>query len=183
MTMTPRPRDAGVTLVEMLVALVLFALVGLAAFTVLDTIIRSRDRTEGRLEAVASLDRALILFSRDMGQSAAGGRSLTQGILSVAGQDGAVALRLDYQVLDGQLVRTITQDGKPPLLQPLTGGVTAVRWRILDRDGAWQDVWPLSGPAPDDARAVEVQLTLAGQNGAPAGLLRRIVELPRAATP
>jgi len=57
--MTPiRDQEAGVTLIEMLVALSLFALVGIASFTTLDTILRVRERTDGRLEHLAQLDRA-----------------------------------------------------------------------------------------------------------------------------
>jgi general secretion pathway protein J len=71
--MTQRDSAAGLTLVEMLVARVLFAMVGIASFTTLDTIIRVRDRTEGRLEQLAQIDCALQLFSRDLTQSVRGG--------------------------------------------------------------------------------------------------------------
>lgn len=183
MTTAPRPSQAGVTLVEMLVALVLFTLVGLAAFTMLDTVIRARDRTEGRLEAVAAIDRALTLVSRDMAQSLPDGRSLRDGVLTVVGEEAGMALRLAYQVQDGVLLRLIGPDDQTtPLAQPVLAGVTDLRWRILDADGQWQEVWPPTGSAataPGGAAAIDMQLTLTGEDGAPAGNLRRIVELVR----
>ena len=60
------PGDAGFTLVEMLVALALFAAIGLAGFTVLDTVVRVRGGTEGRLERLGEIDRALALLTLDL---------------------------------------------------------------------------------------------------------------------
>ena len=86
--------DSEVTLVEMLVALALFALVGLASFSMLDAVIRTRDRTEGRLDAVAALDRALALVGRDLGQGDAGSHVLADGALrfSLEGTGGPAAM-------------------------------------------------------------------------------------------
>ena len=179
MTCQPRQPDAGVTLVEMLVALVLFALVGLASFAMLDTVIRARDRTDGRLESIAALDRALTLFSRDMLQSAPQGRSLAQDILTVSMTEQGQEVGLIYQLVDRQLQRHITlPDAPEPLVQSLVADVTAVRWRLLDATGAWHDMWPpVQGGADAGPRAVEMVLTLAGTDGSPAGSLRRIVLL------
>ena len=45
-----RDTEAGLTLVEVLVALALFSLIGLAGFTMLDNILRVQSGTQGRLE-------------------------------------------------------------------------------------------------------------------------------------
>ena len=74
-----RDQEAGVTLIEMLVALSLFALVGIASFTTLDTILRVRERTDGRLEHLAQLDRALLVFGRDIVQADPGTVTLRDG--------------------------------------------------------------------------------------------------------
>lgn len=166
-----RVPDAGLTLVEMLVALALFALVGLASFGTLDAVIRARDRTEGRLDAVAALDRALILWGRDLGQSDPGSQAIAGGALTfglrAAGGPGAMG----YALEDGALVRTADPGGR----QRLVGGVVALGWRAVDRAGAWHEAWP---PDADDLAlaGVEMRLTLAG--GDPPPTVRRLVEVP-----
>jgi general secretion pathway protein J len=183
MTDRTRQSDAGLSLVEMLVALVLFALVGLASFAMLDAIIKARDRTEGRLAGIAQLDRALTLFTRDLGQSL-DGRSLADGQLGFTLSEGGAVIQVAYRLQDGALLRSLTTDaGTEPLDQVLITGVDAAHWRFLDAAGQWADVWPPPGvPVADDGgpQAVDMELTLAS-TGILAGSLRRIVELPRAA--
>lgn len=161
-----RRPEAGVTLVEMLVALALFALVGLAAVTVLDTVIRTRDRTEGRLEEVAALDRALILVGRDLGQSDPGSHRLQDGALlfSLAGSGGPEEMA--YALGDGTLLRRAGA-----VEQPLVGGVAGVGWRLLDGAGAWHEAWPAEGATPP-LRGIELRLTLDV-----GGTARKLVEL------
>lgn len=166
-----RAPEAGVTLVEMLVALALFALVGLASFTTLDAVIRTRDRTEGRLEAVAALDRALILWSRDLGGSVPQSPAIAEGVLSFESGAG----EMSYAVADGALVRRSVA-----LEQRLVEGVAAVGWRAMDRDGAWHEAWPPeTGAAP--LTGLEMRLTLTGEEPAPS--IRRLVELPLGTAP
>jgi general secretion pathway protein J len=173
-----RDTDAGLTLVEMLVALVLFALVGLASFAMLDAIIRARDRTEGRLDSIAQLDRAVNLFSRDLGQSLYE-RRLDDGQLEFSLYEGGAVIQMSYGVRDGVLVRRLLTDMMADVLeQPLISGVDTAQWRFLDAAGDWVDIWPPDAGEIDDGgpRAVEMRLTLPSS-----GTLRRIVELPRQA--
>ena len=76
--------QAGVTLVEVLVALVIFALIGAAGFTVLDQVARVDRLTEGRLARLEAMQRAMRVLSVDFGQARAQG---------LAGQGGAVVLK------------------------------------------------------------------------------------------
>ena len=173
-----RDHQAGLTLVEMLVALVLFGLVGLASFAMLDTVIRVRDRTEGRLETVAAIDRALLLFSQDLAQSLAVDRGLADGQLGFRSvvPGGSVALR--YHLLDGVLWRSLDgADGVAVLDQQVLAGVTAADWQVLDRARVWHDDWPAAS-AEGAVIAVRMDLMLAD-----ARTVSRVVEVPVQANP
>ncbi|MBU2359630.1 MAG: prepilin-type N-terminal cleavage/methylation domain-containing protein [Alphaproteobacteria bacterium] len=168
----PRRGDAGLTLVEMLVALVLFALVGLASFTTLDAIIRVRDRTDGRLEQIARIDRALQLFSRDLIQSAAGEVSLADGVLRVGRPTGSP---LSWQMTDGALVRSVDAVGSAGGMdQTLLPDIATVTFRVRDLAGGWSDVWPVAEDGPDPA-GVEMAVDL----GPDQGTLLRLAPVPR----
>ena len=52
----PLPRDAGLTLIELLVAMAIFAVIGVAGLAVLDTVLNVNARTDGRLERLAQVD-------------------------------------------------------------------------------------------------------------------------------
>jgi general secretion pathway protein J len=170
--MTSRDPEAGITLVEMLVALALFALVGLASFALLDAVIRAGDRTEGRLEEVAALDRALLLFGRDLGQSDPGSQALSQGELSFALVAAGGPEEMSYALGDDALERRAGE-----VAQRLAGGVAALDFRVLDHGGAWHDAWPpdTEGPEPLALVGVEMRLRLDGGGGA---TVRRLVEIP-----
>lgn len=178
------PGDAGFTLIEMLVALVIFSLIGVAGFGVLDTIIKVRDRTEGRLERMADIDRALTLFARDLTQLDECPLSLEEGALrfSRQGPGGAIAMR--YALRDGVMYREALKGaGDAPVAQALLSGVVALDWRFLDRADGWVDVWP-----PENAaqlpRAVALDLSLEGASGASGAVeVSRLVDLPQPGPP
>ncbi|MEQ6250385.1 prepilin-type N-terminal cleavage/methylation domain-containing protein [Sulfitobacter sp. HNIBRBA3233] len=165
-----RDRMAGVTLVEMLVALSLFAMVGLAAFTTLETILRVRAQTDGRLEHLARLDRALMIFGRDMIEADPQAITLEEGILSATLQDGRTLRR--YLLTEGALQR---QSGKPnadpDLMQTLVEEVGTLTFRVLDNERVWHGIWP--DPAGDGAAsAIDLTFEVAGSR-----TLRRLVLL------
>lgn len=183
---TRRAPAAGFTLIEVLVALALFALISSAGFAMLDQVLRTQRQTDGRLERLAGLQRAMYLVTNDFLQ--ARGRSFTSarsdGAAVVALRRNAAelnegAVQLSYLVQDGVLMRVIRRASGPPIArQPLVAGVTTVDWRFYDPQAGWVADWPpagqVPGQAPPNPRAVELRLTLADGRG-----LRRVALLPR----
>jgi len=173
--MTPeRDPAAGVTLVEMLVALSLFAMVGLASFTTLDTILKVRERTDGRLEHLAQLDRALLIFGRDIVQADPRTLNLVDGVLSTVGHDGKT--KRQYLLAETVLNREIGPPNAETLLtQSLVQNVDALAFRVLDEDRVWHSTWP--DPAGGrEALAVDMHVEINA-----IGSLRRLSPLTRPA--
>lgn len=166
--MMPRARAAGLTLVEMLVALVLFALVALASFTTLDAIIRVRDRAEGRLEQIARYDRTLQLYSRDLIQSPPGAVSGAPDSLTIASDD---RLTLTWALQDDGLTRTA--DGRTEIVQTLLPIIGDVQFRYLDERRSWSDVWPA---ATNGVVLLAVEMTIILDDSG--DTLRRLAEVP-----
>ena len=169
-----RDQEAGVTLIEMLVALSLFALVGIASFTTLDTILRVRERTDGRLEHLAQLDRALLIFGRDIVQADPRTVTLQDGVLSTLGHDGQTRRQYlhDADTLSCEIGPRNADD---LLRQALIPDVSAVTFRVLDRDRNWHLAWP--DPAGEnEALAVDIRVDIDA-----IGSLRRLSSLTRPA--
>ena len=88
-----RDREAGVTLTEVLVALVLFALIGGAGLAVLDQVLRVQARTDGRLERLAEVQRAMHLLTLDFMQATGG----SLGSATAPSRSGAAADRAEWR--------------------------------------------------------------------------------------
>ena len=173
-----RAPQAGVTLVEVLVSLVIFAIIGVAGYGMLDQVARTQRLTEGRLQRLGQMQRAMLLLDQDFRQATA--RSLVRDAGGVgferAAGDGVVGLH--YDLTGGDFMRHLADDrGKALADQVLLTGVTGVEWQFYAK--SWGTVWPPSGEvlppgmaAPNPA-AVAVTLTLT--NGL---TLRRVALLP-----
>lgn len=190
MTRPARQGTAGFTLVEVLVALVLFALIGTAGFTMLDQVLRTQRQTEGRLDRLAELQRAMYLATVDFAHAGSGSlrleKALSEGAASVTirrsdpdAGGGVVGLRY---ALDGDVFeRTVSGAvGAPLVRQALVTDVEAVNWEFSADGSGWMPDWPPKA-APDDEggpasnpRAVGLTLMLRGGDQR----LRRVMLLP-----
>ncbi|QDA36471.1 hypothetical protein E4L95_04505 [Paracoccus liaowanqingii] len=184
---TLRSATAGVTLVEVLVALVLFALIGGAGFGMLDQILRTQAGTEGRLERLAQIQRGMYLLSTDFRQARSGTLSWQDGeagpVLSVgrsAAETGAGWITLTYQVQEGVLLRDVASAGGDPVArQSLLSDVAGIAWQFYDPGVGWVDQWPppravaVLSQRPPNPVAVAAIITLADDRQ-----LRRVATLP-----
>lgn len=64
-----KPGSAGFTLLEVLIALSIFAVIGMASYRVLDTVILSQDRVQAHADNLRHLQRAMLLMSLDIEQA------------------------------------------------------------------------------------------------------------------
>lgn len=168
----------GFTLVEMLIALSIFALLSIAGVSLLSFSIDSRQRTAERLDSIASVARTRSLLSADLAQAVprtwrdtnglrrpafAGGNDGTAIELVRSGwtNDGGAARsslqRVSYRLEGDRLVRISSPmvDGaadNPPAI--LLTGVKSLRMRF-HAGGVWRDDWQaeVADALPD---AVEV---------------------------
>lgn len=164
--------DAGFTLIEVVVALALFALIAAAGAALVTTVLDADRHTAGRLDRLAGLERAMAVVTRDLTEiadapltgSASGVAFARHGVGGMAG--------LAYRLTKTRLERVAS--GRPQLL---LDQVTTARWQFYAAPSGWQDHWPST---PAQARgwpaAVAVDLDLGGPP--PNGHLRRVVDLP-----
>jgi len=170
----PEAGEAGFTLLELVISLGLFALIAVAGLALVDGIIKVHDRTEGRLDRLADLQRAMFVVSSDLDQIARGtvtGNAANLSFSRAAPAVGGASVPVRYSIANGNLVRQIG-----PVPQELLTGLTKLRWRFWD--GAWTERWPLDDKNRDRwPRAIEIEMQVAGPGGTP-GTLRRVVTLP-----
>lgn len=164
--------DDGFTLIEVVVALALFALVAAAGAALVTTVLDAQRHTAGRLDRLADAERAVALVTRDLTEIAdAPLVGHATGIAFERHRAGG-ATGVAYRLAGGRFERVAA--GRP---QPLLDSVAGVGWRYYASPGGWRDHWP--GDAAEAfiwPAAVEVALDLAGPP--PNGRLRRIVDLP-----
>jgi general secretion pathway protein J len=185
----PVARAHGFTLLEMLVALAIFAVLGAIAYTGLNAVLRTRasvDQAAGRL---AALQTTLNRMQRDIEQAVlrpirdaygdsrpallGGGTyelplELTRGGWSNPLQRRRATLqRVAYRVQNNQLIRMSwpvldrAPDTKPYESRLLTQ-VDSLRIRFLGSDHQWHTYWPILGTdgTPQNALPNAVEVTL-----------------------
>ena len=166
----PARRQRGLTLIELMVALAIFAVLGVLSYRALAEVSTSRTRLEDGFERWRSVGRAMQRIDADLLQlvAPAASASTTANVqaspallLTRAASGGAELqlLRLDeargvrrvgYRLVDGRLdwLRWSGRDAfGEPTVEPLLGNVRNVRWRFLT-GGNRVDAWP-----PGDRRS------------------------------
>jgi general secretion pathway protein J len=169
----PAPaKDAGFTLIELIISLLLFALIAVAGVALVDSVIGVQGRTEGRLDRLTDLQRAMLVVTGDLEQVASGdlsGGGAGIDFTRAAPGVGGPPVRVRYGIDRGTLVRDAGGGA-----QAVLRGVASVRWRFFAT--GWSERWPVSEATRGEwPHAVELEVTL---DGTPAGAVRRVVRLP-----
>ncbi len=185
-------RSRGFTLIEVLVALFVMAIISIAAFRGLGAVVDARDAVAketrkwqalmfffSRMEQDIALavhrpvrDRLGIQQPEWLGHDVPVAPDDAQLILTRAGSpDGdngqagpqRVGYRLERDTL--YILRWKALDAPPdaePVRYPILEGVSGFHLRYLGQDGLWQEQWPAPGQAGGIPVAAEVTLTLNG---------------------
>lgn len=195
----------GFTLLELLIAIAIFALLGLATYRMLDSVLSADAVTREHERQLRELTRALSAFERDLRQvtlrpirdgfgdpqpalhsdlADATALELTRaGWRNPLGQRRAEVQRVRWQLSGEQWQRRYwrmldrAQDSAPQVQQALDG-VESLSLRYLDKDGQWLVNWPPTSSTGDAALSElprAVELRLQHRRY---GELRRLLRLP-----
>ncbi len=169
-------RSGGFTLLELLVALSVFALVSLMAYSGLRSVLQSKQATDQRAQRIQQLQSAVLMLERDLSQIA-----LLRGIRDDFGDVQPPLRHADF----GSILLEFTRAGRRnPMgmarsnLQRVAYGIDEEKlqrssWRVLDRaqqaapdkvvlleevremrlryrdeGGEWHEQWPPTGQGP-----------------------------------
>lgn len=179
-----RRYSAGFTLLELLVAVTIFALVGVASHRLLASAVRVDAQTRGQERQLRQLVRAMSSLERDVEQAlerpvtAAGGQQEAAfwsdsdgrglqwtrgGWNNPLGDTRSRLQRVRWHYNGKVLVReywTVLDRVDDALVQKQVAleGVDTLRWRFLDRQGVWRLQWT-GGSSETLPRALELEMT------------------------
>ncbi len=198
----PASKQYGFTLLELLVALAIFGMVSVMAYSGLNTVLTTRQITAEAAQQIAELQLAILRISNDLRQAVPRGirnefadheaamwmNRLDGDVMSwsragyrnPAQQQRSAIQRVAYRVKEKKLIRTSwpvldrAQDSKA-LQQVILQQVNSMKWRFLDNDNQWQSEWPVREADKPQVLPRAVELTLELENW---GRLRRLILLP-----
>lgn len=174
-------RQSGFTLLELVIAMAIFALLGLASWGLFDGVVRAQQGTTAHEREFRRLQRAVAVIERDVLQV-----TEQRVVLQPMGlqlqrshwrnpldQPRSERQTLTYRLENGVLWRESQGEGTPLMQrQRLLDDVRDVSWRLFDRQTGWRS----EGSSGRDAKApmaVELQVS-AGRFEA----IRRVLLLP-----
>ena len=175
-------RQSGFTLIEILVAAVVLAVMIVAAYSGLHAVVKVRADTREEMQHFHQLQLAMVTLDRDVQQAVArpirhasgdlsagmlgGDNNVPELIFTRAGHPNPLQLprsglqRVAYGIKNDNLVRyfypvldrTVEQD---PQQQVVLKGVTALHLRFMDQFGKWHQNWPPLNVEPGQYDAID----------------------------
>ena len=182
-------KQNGFTLLELLVALGIFAVLAAMAYSGLNSVMTARQVTNQHADRLSQLQMAFLWLGRDVEQAidrlirdeygveqpamlgVETGRyqlELTRtGWRNPAGRARSNLQRVAYGIRDGNLMRAYwnvldrAQDSEP-LESVMLDGVEKLELRFLNANNSWQDSWPSNQPGgpPSSVPPQAVEVTL-----------------------
>ncbi len=163
-----RRLQQGFTLLELLVAMVVFAIMSTMAYSGLGIALSHSEQAQIQAERMAQLQKAFLIIGRDIEQAvnrpvrdnggipmdALIGSSVGSIVLQLSrtGRDNPLNLRrsnlqrIDYLLSEGKLVRVawpvMDRSNNEPYEMALLDNVSSVKIQFLDESKSWQDQWP-----------------------------------------
>ncbi len=169
--MTPLHYQRGFTLLELLVAVAIFAVLAAMAYGGLGSALTTREQTEEKADQLKALQTALTVLQRDLTQVvdrrardelgdtqpalAAGPGTQSAALLALtrggwpnpAAQTRSHLQRIQYRLEDERLIRVSWSrldraPGDPGVESTLLEGVDTFELRLLDSEREWGENWP-----------------------------------------
>lgn len=178
----------GFTLIEMLVALAIFAMVSTVSFTGIMVMIDNRERVAAHADRLAAVQTAIALIERDLQQTVARpirdpmgdprAAMLSDDLAALeftrSGRSNPLGVRrselerVAYRIEEDTLMRlswdVLDQPPEPSRSdRTLLDDATDISLRFMDDDAQWTATWPPAGALPGSPRlprAVEITIEL-----------------------
>ena len=173
----------GFTLLELVIALAIFAVLGLASWGLFDSAVRVQQGATAHERELRRLQRAVAVIERDLLHVTAEPMLLAPPLLQFQRShwrnplDLARSERqaLSYRVDDGVLWRESQGEGTELVQrQMLLEGVRELNWRLFDSQSGWVTRWP-AGQDAKTPLALEVQISVGRFES-----IRRVLPMPGA---
>jgi general secretion pathway protein J len=179
----PTGRQSGVTLLELLVVVAVFAIMSATAYSSLRSSLKAEENFDRSMKELETVQMSLAILQRDimqlsprtvrdaLGDSEAAivlfnGQELfftRGGNFSSLKLDQTELTRVAWSLRDEQLIRSYwrrldSTQGDQPLGAPLLSNVSNLQIRVLDQNGIWHLNWPIADSGR--IRALELKLEL-----------------------
>jgi general secretion pathway protein J len=176
-------KQAGFTLLELVIAMAIFALLGLASWGLFDGVVRVQQGTTAHEREFRRLQRAVAVIERDFMHITEQPVVFQKAVLQFQrshwrnplDQPRSERQTLTYRLDNGALWRESQGEGQPIVQrQKLLDDVRDLSWRLFGSESGWRSDWP-AGREAKAPLAVELQVSV-GRFEA----IRRVLLLPGA---